>query len=200
MMRNMASTHKIGWFLFSIFFFFVCFFAHSWRTKIYKLADVQCIIISSSLLTQKQSSSNFNIVVVIFVVDMMIRLVLSYCCAGHVHRRCQYPILIEVDNDLLDFLVHQLIRVTKKKHLFKQQTSEGSQFFFRSCVESHHCRNESRNDDDDDNRITDVEQIGNLQIVARDMVESFFFHIRRLSHLHEGGQHVIIISNTKILL
>lgn len=41
-------------------------------------------------------------------VEMVIRLELSYCCANHVHRRFQYPILIEVDNDQLDFLVHQL--------------------------------------------------------------------------------------------
>lgn len=51
--------------------------------------------------------AHFNTVELIDV-EMVIRLELSYCCANHVHRRFQYPILIEVDNDQLDFLVHQL--------------------------------------------------------------------------------------------
>lgn len=39
----------------------------------------------------------------------MIRPVLSYYCANHVHKQCQYPIPTATDTDQLDFLVHQLI-------------------------------------------------------------------------------------------
>lgn len=148
MMRNMASTHKIGWFLFSqnlfpSFFSCLAFFCSTvGAPEIYMVQSVggrpmhcdRAHARTHARIHTLQPHVEFNIVEPI-VVDLMIKLVLSYCCAGHVHRRCQYPILIEVDNDLLDFLVHQLIvgRTEKKTHVNKQW--EACQFCTE--VESH---------------------------------------------------------------
>lgn len=86
-MRNMASSNTQNWLVFVL---------------------VAGDLVQPRRPIHKRASFNKSFLVV-SCFWMIFKLELSYCCADHVHKPCQYPFQTEVDNDRLDFLVHQLI-------------------------------------------------------------------------------------------